>query len=131
MSSPGLITRMKDHPHTPALPDTSQQLARLESQHHCRFPAEFRMLYKSIGSAELFDSRYRIMPLTEVHSIGSSSLLAFCDVKDGTYVAIDVSSGQILDCDPDNMDRSKIIATDVVEFLERLLESRERPYWRE
>src|SRR5690349_18600951 len=127
MSNSGLIARMKDHPHTPALPDTSQHLARLESRYQCRFPAEFRMLYKSIGSADLFDSRYRIRPLTEVESVGTSSLLAFCDVRDGTCVALDVSSGQVLDCDPNDMSRNRVIATDVAEFLERLLESRERP----
>jgi SMI1/KNR4 family protein SUKH-1 len=131
MSNPGLIARVKDHPHTPASPDTSEQLARLESLHRCRFPAEFRMLYKSIGSAELFDSRYRIMPLTEIQSIGAPPLLAFCDVKDGTYAALDVDSGQILECDPRDGGRTKVIATDVAEFLERLLESREHPYWRE
>jgi hypothetical protein len=131
MNNPGLIARVKDHPHTPASPDTSQFLARLESLHQCRFPAEFRMLYKSIGSAELFDSRYRILPLAEVHSICAPSLLAFCDIRNGTYAAIDVSSGQILECEPADAGRTKVIATDVAEFLERLLQSREHPYWRE
>lgn len=136
-----LVTRLKSFPHAVAPDDAISQLRRLEDSHQVRLPDDFRTLYTSLAEVSIFDASYRIMPLNEVADVGSLQggeygrlccspfWLAFCDVLDSNYVAIDLPSGQILDCDHEDMGRARVIAANVTDFIDRLLENGPEPYW--
>ena len=135
------IASVKSHAYVDAPPNTAAQLTHLEEVHACRLPEDFKDLYRSVGRAELFEGRYEILRLDDISSVGllqggelgrlycSPSWLAFLDVRDGNYIAIDAESSQVLDCYHEDMGRARIIAPNVAAFLERLLAEGPAPYW--
>ncbi|HLQ25351.1 MAG TPA: SMI1/KNR4 family protein [Acidiferrobacterales bacterium] len=136
-----LIAAVRGHKYSSAAPFTDALLAKIEEAHKCNLPNDFKKFYRSIGMAELFEGRYKILPLHEISSVGplqggeygrlccSPSWLAFCDALDSNYVAIDASSSRILDCDHEDMGRVRIIAASFSEFLHGLLFKGPDPYW--
>jgi hypothetical protein len=136
-----VVASLKSHAYVDAPPDAAAQLAHLENVHQCRLPDDFKDLYRSVGGAELFDGRYEILRLSDISSVGplqggeygrlccSPSWLAFLDVRDGDYVAIDTVSSQVLDCNHEEMGRARIIALSVTAFLNKLLTDGPDPYW--
>src|SRR5262249_53561533 len=129
------------HRYETAPPDAESILGQVEQRFSWRLPADLKEYYRQIGEVILFGDVYRLMPLPEIAPVGllqagedwqgwcSPTWLAICDLCDSNYVAIDVASRNILDCDHDDLGRARIIARAFTEFLARALGSDGQLYW--
>jgi cell wall assembly regulator SMI1 len=127
-------------------------LSSLESRLGRKIPREMACFYDRCDGAKLFSERdppYRFLPLSALcHPgeliLGSSEIingislwLAFCDVRDGNYVAIDLATCSddfcnIVDCFHEtfpDLSQEAIIANSFREFLDKALHSGGRLYW--
>ena len=140
--------------HFPNSPATLQQLQDFETRVGWRLDDDLRAFYLRFDGAALFkrpDSPYRLLSLSEVirarvalygtagdtDAYGSPSWYVICSVRDGDYVAIDVSRSShgrfpVFDCfhalKPGSAGTVQI-AWSFCDFLERALHSEGRLYW--
>src|SRR5690349_21379474 len=103
-----LIASLKSHASVDTPLNTAAQLAQLEEAHRCHLPEDFKELYQAVGGARIFKGRYELLRLDDIASVGllqggelgrlscSPSWLAFMDVQDGNYVAVDTNTGHVL-----------------------------------
>ncbi len=141
-------------------PGASEELLQAcELRLNAALPSDLRDFYRFANGARLFDkidSPYRIMPLSKLchpsvvilgedcRPEGTEGFVAFCDVRDGNYLAIDLkqctaesgasSQCPIIDCfhetfpDPAYLE---VIANSFSEFLSYSLTSGGGEFWLE
>lgn len=134
-------------------PATESQIEAFERRSGYSLPLEMRLFYKSSNGACLFDKTdppYKFLSLADIQRArvsllgvdddehGPASWYAFCDVRDGNYVAIDLDPSaacpySVIDCfhetfpDPEYCSP---IASSFTDFLEGALSSGgEGLYW--
>lgn len=125
---------------------------KVERRLGVRLPQDMRQMY-SLFSGVLIGPAvdhwtYRVMPIEELAPASELILgtmdvdrsppwIAFCDVQDGNYVAMDISTESpdryaIRDCFHETFPDCfgcETIATNVIEFLRSCITSPERLYW--
>ena len=85
------------------------EIDRFDEQNELHLPPDLKSFYQKYKSASLFDNiggpAYRFVPITEIHRTridiygedtdewGPNTWLTICDVQDGNYIAMDISSG--------------------------------------
>ena len=141
--------------HFPYPPATLEEVEQFERRVGWNLDSELRAFYLHCNGAELLerlpDSPYQILPLAEIvrarvaifggknddDAHGPACMYALCDIQDGNYVIVDVSSQEngcyrLLDGDheawPDPA-YCKQIAHSFSEFLEQVLRTRRSLYW--
>ena len=132
--------------HFPNQPATTAEIERVQVRLGVFLPLDMRLFFSSMNGACLFDktfSPYRLMACDKLANVSTvilgthagpsyaKSWIAFCDVQDGNYVAIDVSSESVFDCFHETFGdgQEKIIARSFSEFLREALASGGREFW--
>lgn len=130
---------------------SSTEIAAVEERIGAKLPKDMVDFYQTFDGARLFsanDPAYRILALAELQPVsrlilgeddteGTERWIAFCDVRDGNYVAADLTSPahfrcDILDCFHETFpDRNyiKVIADSFQQFLDQALLSSGQLYW--
>jgi hypothetical protein len=142
-----IIEEIKNnHRWHPPLPKSELLMQAFERTTGLTLPPDFKEFYMRCGRADLFESGCMILPLTEIQKASivlladesedwcPGSWYAFCDMNDGDFAGLDLSSVQgnavnVLDLNHDEIGRCTIIARSFTEFLERALRSSGRSYW--
>lgn len=143
----GLIHCIKsEHVWLPPLPNTENLIREFDTQQGFRLPSDLKTFYRHCGGAHLFDGAYVFVPLPEVCHASLAvfgedsddwcppSWYAFCDVQDGNWVGMDLSTGDeltypILDFDHDNMADCNVIARSFTAFLAASLAAQGDYFW--
>jgi hypothetical protein len=141
------IERIKfQHSWKPPDPNVADILNLFEKTHLFRLPNDLVYFYRHYSQATLFDNRFHILPIASLSRISTvicgddsadwcpPSWYAFCDLRDGNYVGMDLStvggnSCNILDCYHEDVPNFRIIATSFSEFFERILTAQGEIYW--
>jgi cell wall assembly regulator SMI1 len=120
------------HSFEPATADAAVRIERFEANAGYRLPDDMREFYLGIDRAALFGSA-SLLPVESWPSTGAAlrgpewaeyepaPWFAFCDTCDGNWVAIDLAQNAILDCDHEDLETRRVIASSYREFLERSL----------
>ena len=142
-----LIERIKkQHCYSPPPTETEFLIQQFEASQTYQLSVDMKEFYRFCGSADLFDGDYVIMPLSEICRISlaqvgedseewcPASWYAFCDIRDGNYIGIDLASFDgsncdILHCEHESIGEATIIAKSFSEFLLHTLNSKDEPYW--
>jgi hypothetical protein len=138
--------------HFPHLPATSEEIEEFERRVGWKLDPDLRAFYLHCNGAALLrwpDSPYEILPLSKIvrarvairgeddDKWGPASMYAFCYVRDGNYVVLDVSRQEagrypLIDGDREtwpNPEYRTRIASSFSEFLEQVLRTRRSLYW--
>lgn len=135
--------------HFPRPPASEADIARFEAQWDFQLDPDLRAFYRACNGANLFKERgptYQIISLDEIVRArvavygeddpkwGPASILVICDVQDGNYLGIDISSTTptfpILDIFHETFpEEAKVIAPSFGDFLHEALRSEGYEYW--
>jgi cell wall assembly regulator SMI1 len=147
-----LIERVRRHhfPNEPA--PIAAAIESFEAQHGVKMPNDMRTFYLACDGVRLFqtyDTPYEFLPLRglrrarvaifdqDTDEYGPASIYAFCDVRDGNYVGIDLDPSSpnafcALDCFHETFPEpaeTKVVAKSFGEFLAACLESDATGLW--
>ncbi|UUZ47854.1 SMI1/KNR4 family protein [Massilia sp. B-10] len=124
-----------------ATDDIAAHLQQLASCANCSIGDEFAALYRNLRGGWLFDGDFRLMPIEEVGNVGQlqggefgrlstpPSWVAFLDAMDSNYIAIDLLTNKILDCDHDVMGEASVIAHSLSDFFAHFFLAAPESYW--
>ncbi len=116
-------------------------LQRIASLANCEIGDELAYLYKNLGGGWLFDGEFRLLPIGEVENVGMlqggefgrlsapASWVALIDAMDGDYIAVDLVSNKVLDCNYDELGSARVIAHSLSDFLEQFFLLAPEKYW--
>lgn len=133
-------------------PATLEDITAFNKRYNVELPDKMVDLYLRMNGARLFDKidpSYELMPISAISPVSSIILgteyvsdyskywFAFCDVRDGNYVAVDLNElppkyGQVIDCFHESFpdpDYCGVIAASVCQFIESVLLSNGKLYW--
>ena len=101
------------------------------------------LFYQSMKGGWLFDGEFRLLPLSEVENVGwvqggefgrlstPPHWVAIMDAMDGNYIAIDLISGKILDCDHEELGKARVIAFSLWDFFIKFFSAAPNKFWLE
>lgn len=124
-----------------AAENVEDDMRRIASLVNCEIGDEFAYLYRNLGGGWLFDGDLRLLPIAEVENVGElqggeygklstpSSWVAFIDAMDGDYVAIDLLSNKVLDCDHEELGSARVIANSLSDFFANFFLFAPGKYW--
>jgi hypothetical protein len=139
------------HSSKPCLDDA--EIDRFEKQNGYQLPADLKAFYRKYNSVKLFNDEYgftyHFVPISEIHptrkdiygenanELGPSTWLTVCDVQNGNYIAIDLSSKKgdecnFIDCFHETFAQpgeSQIIAKTFTELLDLALHNGHNLYY--
>ncbi len=117
------------------------QMQRIAAFAGCEISDQFADLYKNIEGGLLFEGEFRLLPIGEIENVGElqggefgrlstpSSWVALIDAMDGNYVAIDLFSNKVLDCNHEELGTARVIAHSLSEFFDQFFSTAPEKYW--
>lgn len=138
-----LIAHFKTFDHYEPVEVVDTHIARLEALDGRPLDQDVTILLRSIGEVSLFDGALRLLPVEEMDNVGelqgaeygrlasAPAWVALFDAWDGNYIALDLASSRILDCDNSNLGTARVIEANLTNFLERYLAMGPDYYWLE
>lgn len=141
MSIARAIAMLEQHGIERETNDIAASLQQIASRANCSIGDEFVALYGSVRGGWLFNGDFRLLPIEEVDNVGElqggeygrlstpSSWVAFMDAMDGNYIAIDLLTKKILDCDHDELGKARVIAHSLSDFFAQFFLAAPESYW--
>jgi hypothetical protein len=135
------ITMLAHHGIERAAGDVEFHLRRIASLAQCEIGDELVYLYENLDGGWLFDGDVRLLPIGEVENVGElqggeygrlctpSSWVAIMDAMNGDYIAIDLVSNKVLDCDHADLGSARVIAHSLSDFLEQFFSQAPERFW--
>ena len=121
--------------------NVEHHLQRIASLANCEIGEELTYLYKNLCGGWLFHGDFRLLPIGEIENVGKlqggeygrlstpASWVALIDAMDGDYIAVDLVSNKVLDCDHDELGSARVIAHSLSDFLEQFFLLAPEKYW--
>lgn len=126
----------------PATERVDIHMQRISLSAGCEIGDEFAYLYQNLGGGGwLYKDDFRMLSIREIENVGErqggefgrlstpSSWVALIDLMDGDYVAIDLVSNKILDCDHEELGSARVIANSLTDFFGRFFSTAPQKYW--
>lgn len=141
MEATGLLALLKQQDARRFPEDVELKVGRIKALSGSSIPQDLKVACCNAGAVELFEGRYRLLQIDELTNVGDlqagefgglrcpAHWIAFLDARDGNYIAIDLTTENILDCDHDTIGTAGVIAKNFTDFLSRLIREGPEPYW--